>query len=142
VNARLRPALIIIIFAVVAFLVWSSVQGLRSGDEPGAGGSEMVIPDREALRVEVLNASEISGLARRGTQQLRARGFDVVYYGNASGFSPESSVVIARAGNEAAADSVADALGLRSVRVEADSTLYLDVTVVLGRDWEAEETEP
>ncbi|CAN5837136.1 LytR C-terminal domain-containing protein [soil metagenome] len=138
-SSRLRPALLFVILAVVAVLIWSSVQGIRSGDEPRMGGAEVPVPDRDAIRVEVLNASGVSGLARRGTETLRSRGFDVVYYGNASGFSPESSVVIDRVGNVAAADSVAGALGLQSVRIEPDSTLYLDVTVVLGRDWDREQ---
>jgi hypothetical protein len=138
-NARFRSALIIVVLAVVAILVWSSVQGLRSGDEPRMTDAEIAVPDRDAIRVEVLNASGVSGLARRGTERLRSQGFDVVYYGNASGASPDSSVVIDRAGNLAAADSVAGALGLQRVRVEPDSTLYLDVTVVLGRDWDREQ---
>jgi hypothetical protein len=141
-SARLRTALLLIVLAVVAVLLWSSVQGVRSGEEPRIGPVEIAVPGRDAIRVEVLNASGVPGVARRGTERLRSRGFDVVYYGNASGFSPESSVVIDRAGNTAAADSVAGALGLRSVRVNPDSTLYLDVTVVLGRDWDGEQPGP
>ena len=35
----------------------------------------------------------------------------------------------------AAAAAVAEALGVQRVRLEPDSGLYLEVTVVLGRDW-------
>jgi hypothetical protein len=141
-SALLRSALLFVIVAVVAVLVWSSVQGIRAADEPRLGAAEMVVPGRDAIRVEVLNASGVAGLARRGTERLRSRGFDVVYYGNASGFAPESSLVIDRTGKMAAADSVAGALGLRSVRVDPDSTLYLDVTVVLGKDWDRSQPDP
>jgi hypothetical protein len=34
------------------------------------------------------------------------------------------------------ARSVADALGISGVRTEPDSSLLLDVSVVLGQDWE------
>jgi hypothetical protein len=141
-SALLRSALLFAILAVVAVLIWSSVQGIRAADEPRTGAAEIVVPGRDAIRVEVLNASGVAGLARRGTERLRSRGFDVVYYGNASGFSPDSSVVIDRAGNAAAADSVAGALRVRSVRVDPDSTLYLDVTVVLGKDWDRSQPDP
>jgi len=110
----------------------------------GAGGwtraADPARADRagERVRVEVLNAAGRPGLARRGTERLRARGFDVVYFGNATGDRADSSVVIDRTGNLAAARAVADALGIRNVVSRPDSNLYLDVTVVLASDWSPE----
>lgn len=107
----------------------------------GAGGWNMVADPARAdragarIRVEVLNAAGRPGLARHGTERLRARGFDVVYFGNAPGGQPDSSVVIDRAGDLAAARSVADALHIRNVVSRPDSNLYLDVTVILSSDW-------
>lgn len=88
--------------------------------------------------MEVLNAAGRPGLARRGTERLRARGFDVVYFGNATGDRADSSVVIDRTGNLAAARAVADALGIRNVISRPDFNLYLDATVVLASDWSPE----
>ena len=75
-------------------------------------------------------------MARSATEALRSDGFDVVYFGNANDFDRDSSVVLSRAGEVDYARAVADALGIREVRLEPDSNLYLDVSVVLGSAWE------
>ena len=85
-----------------------------------------------------LNASGRSGLAREATRVLRDGGFDVVEFGNGSNFPPDTSVVLDRVGNLEHARQVADALGIRRVTARSDANLYLDVTVVLGRDWQPE----
>lgn len=89
------------------------------------------------VRVEVLNGSGRSGLARAITDRLREAGYDVVYFGNAAR-AADSSVVLARIPDVAPARSVANHLAIDRVREEPDSTLLLDVTVVLGRDWPRE----
>jgi hypothetical protein len=66
---------------------------------------------------------------------LRDAGFDVVFFGNAGSFDRDSSTVLDRMGTIDAARGVADALGIRNVRSEPDSNLYLDVSVLLGKDW-------
>jgi hypothetical protein len=86
-------------------------------------------------RVEVRNASGRAGLAREATQRLRTAGFDVVFYGNASG--SDTTVVIDRVGNAALARAVAAALGIDRVTTAVDSTLLLDASVILGADWVA-----
>ena len=85
--------------------------------------------------MEVLNAAGLSGLARAATDSLRARGFDVVYYGNASGFGPDTSWVLDRVGRPEPAERVAEALEIGNVRTAVDTALYVDVSVILGRDW-------
>ena len=92
---------------------------------------------RNRVRVEVLNGSGESGLAREATGALREKGFDVVNYGNAGTQSEEISVVMDRVGRMEMAHQVAEALGILQVRSEPDSTLFLDVTVRLGNDWKA-----
>ncbi|HEV2130376.1 MAG TPA: LytR C-terminal domain-containing protein, partial [Longimicrobiaceae bacterium] len=90
----------------------------------------------ERVRVEVLNAAGTAGLARAATRLLRERSFDVVYFGNAGGFGRDTSWVIDRAGRMEDAQRVADALRIPRVRSAPDATLFLEVTVVLGADWE------
>jgi hypothetical protein len=90
---------------------------------------------KERIRVEILNGGGHAGAAREATDQLRDHGFDVVFFGNAGSFDRDSSVVLDRTGNLQAARDVADALGIRNLRSEPDSNLYLDVSVVLGREW-------
>ena len=95
----------------------------------------VTIPEGARIRVEVLNASRVNGLARRATFFLRDQGFDVVDYDGAPGELRDSTLVIDRSGNPAWAQLVAKALGGATVVTERDSSRYLDVTVLLGRSW-------
>lgn len=135
---RLQTAGIFLTFLVVAALVGSLAAGVMAG----RSGSAAPLADRparpvpaERVRVEVLNASGVPGLAARGRTHLRDFGYDVVQIGNASGFAPDSSVVLDRVGRMELARAVADAAGIPRVFARPDSNLYVDVTVVLGRDW-------
>jgi hypothetical protein len=74
-------------------------------------------------------------VAREATAALRDLGLDVVYYGNSETFSDDPSVVVDRAGRLEDARKVADALGIREVRSEPDSNLYVELTVRLGPEW-------
>lgn len=87
------------------------------------------------VRVEVLNAGGEPGMARLATEHLRDLGFDVVYFGNAEAFDQDSTVVLDRSGKPEMARAVVAALEATTVRTEPDENLYLDVTVLLGRDW-------
>jgi hypothetical protein len=91
-------------------------------------------PDGVRIRVEVLNATSTSGLARRATFHLRDRGFDVVASGNAR--EPRDSVlVLDRSGHPEWAQLVARAMGGAAVEARPDSSRYLDVTVLVGAAW-------
>ena len=92
----------------------------------------------ERVRVEVYNAGGVSGMAREATGFLREAGFDVVTFGNAPAFDPERrSEVVDRVGRPDMAQAVAATLGIDNVQSEPDPNLYVDVTVVVGREWSA-----
>jgi hypothetical protein len=86
------------------------------------------------IRVEVLNATRVRGLARRATMHLRDRGFDVVTVGT-SREARDSTVVLDRSGHPDWAALVAKALGGARVEQARDSSRYLDVTVLVGATW-------
>jgi hypothetical protein len=95
---------------------------------------DAIAPPGVRIRVQVLNATATRGLARRATAFLRDRGFDVVELATAP--QPrDSTLVIHRSGNTAWAQLVARALGGARVESRPDSSRYLDVTVLVGRDW-------
>ncbi|MDP9349842.1 MAG: LytR C-terminal domain-containing protein [Gemmatimonadota bacterium] len=126
--------------AAVLVLGGSLVLGIRGeplpdGPHPTAGAPEPPRPPEERVRVEVLNASGVAGAAREATRILRDRGFDVVYFGNARGFAPDSSLVLDRLGTGEHAEAVGEALEIERVRSRPDPTRYLEVTVVIGKDW-------
>lgn len=128
-------------------LVGGLVLGAHVFDGPaGDGPSQSLEGERgvqvpaawNRIRVEVLNAGGIQGAAAGARDHLRAQGFDVVYYGNASAFGRGETVVLARTGSAEAARAVAGRLGVTRVEVQEDTTLYVDVTVLLGTDWSPE----
>jgi hypothetical protein len=140
---RLRPRLDTLLLAVTAAVcaafVVSFVLGLGSGSTRATPALDPVPPRTAGPaigRVEVLNASGRSGMARHATARLREAGLDVVYYGNAPSSVADSSVVLVRAGGDVAALAAARAMGIESVRTERDTALFLDATVIIGSDWE------
>jgi hypothetical protein len=133
-DHRRQAILLFLALGLVAAFVVSFVASL-TGVPGGAHGPADPTPDASSIRVEVLNAAGQAGLARTATERLRGRGFDVVYFGNAPAFGQDSSVVVARTGRLDDAHEVARALGIKSVESQPDSTLLLEVTVVLGSDW-------
>ena len=152
-GRRLQTVGLFALLLAVAALVGSLAAGLVRGragaadapaaDARGADSSRAGAPrPAERVRVEVLNASGVSGLAAKGRAMLREGGFDVVQVGNAPGFGPDTSVVLDRVGRMELARSVADQIGIPRVVARPDSNVYVDVTVVLGTDWAAEYEEP
>lgn len=134
------------VVGVLALAALGGYLGTRSagdaGAEPLAGGSAVAdqaddssrAPAGVRVRVEVLNASRVRGLARRATMQLRDRGFDVVAIGN-SGELRDSTIVYSRSGDEELARRVARAVGGAPVEVRPDSSGYVEVSVLLGATW-------
>ncbi|HEX6751616.1 MAG TPA: LytR C-terminal domain-containing protein [Longimicrobium sp.] len=152
-GGRLQTVGLFVTLVAVAVLVGS----LAWGAWQHFGGPSVVAPaassdsaqrtsvraPTERVRVQVLNATPTHGLARRATDVLRDHGFDVVETGNAPrGTSPESSVVVDRVGRIEVARQVADALGIQRVESNRDTNLILDVTVILGRDWQPPAASP
>ncbi|HEY0025406.1 MAG TPA: LytR C-terminal domain-containing protein [Longimicrobium sp.] len=154
-GRRLQTIGLFVTLLAVAVLVGSLAAGLAGGgstvaDEPWSAAPSTpprAPPSTTAasaapVRVAVLNASGIPRLADRGRARLRDDGrFDVKEIGNAPGFSPDSSVVLDRVRQVGQARAVADALGISRVESRPDANLYLDVTVVLGKDWAARNPE-
>lgn len=127
--------------AAAALLASSVLQwewGAPDETRPGAAADSAAVQAEmgERVRVEVLNAGGRPDMARRATELLRNRGFDVVYFGNAESFDQERSTVLDRVDRPDAARAVAEALGISGVGREPDGNLYLDVTVRLGSNWE------
>ncbi|MBI4520000.1 MAG: LytR C-terminal domain-containing protein [Gemmatimonadetes bacterium] len=122
---------------IVGVLLGSSVAEWRAAERERVvqSASTPQAPPGRRVRVEVLNAGGRNNAAREATDVLRAVGFDVVYFGNADRFDRDSSTVIHRMGDTATARLIADALGIHAVRSEPDSSLYLDASVRLGREW-------
>ena len=111
--------------------------GGAAGVPPGTRERPPPVPSPDdRVRVEVLNGGGVPGMAGVATDILRRQGFDVVYFGNEPSFGRDTSLVLARTPLGGAAEAVSEGLGIGSFGAEADSTRLVDVTVLLGTDWE------
>ena len=90
-------------------------------------------PDR-SITVEVLNGTRRQGLARVATRVLRARGIDVVFFGNADS-AADSTRVFVRRGDPVRGKDVVEALGAGRLRIGPDPVRRVDATVILGEDY-------
>lgn len=98
-----------------------------------AEAPELMVPAGTRIKVEVLNATKVRGLARKATFFLRDRGFDVVSMGTSRDQRAET-LVLDRSNHPAWAALVAKALRAK-VESRPDSSRYLDITVLVGSDW-------
>jgi hypothetical protein len=130
---RLRAAALISLVAGSAF---AAVHFARGDDRTARRVPDVTAPDGKRVKVQVLNATSTRGLARRATQHLRDRGFDVLETGTTAELR-DSTLVLDRSGHPEWARRVAEALGGARVESRPDSSRYLDVTVLLGRAWRA-----
>jgi hypothetical protein len=121
-------------FLVLLLLVLAG----RSLRRDRVAGHAFDIPTGDGrIVVEVLNGSGKTGLGRLGTRRLRRMGLDVVYFGNAE--ASDSTRVIARRGDRGRAETVRDALGVGLVVVAPDTLRRVDVSVILGQDFQPDE---
>lgn len=132
----LAVPLVLLLAVIFSALFFPSLTSLFPGEETVS----LTVHDGarvRAIQVEVLNAAGESGLARTVTNYLRDKGVDVVDIGTYREREFDNSIVIDRANNYRAAEAVAKVLGLPPERIvsKADSRLYLDVTVVIGKDY-------
>lgn len=88
------------------------------------------------IRVEVLNGCGINRLALKVTNRLRKQGFNVVTIGNAREPDFEETVVIERNDEQMAnARYFAKRIGCRNIGKDIDPALYVDVTLIIGKDY-------
>ena len=111
--------------ALISRRVTGTVFGIGAGDRAPSG---------VRIRVQVLNATTIRGLAQRATDHLRDRGFDVVEIGT-NREKMDSTLVLDRSNHPEWANRVAAAMGGAKVLSRPDSSRYLDVTVLIGASW-------
>ena len=136
-GKRLGTVIRFAIVLAVGIFIGSAISQWRPlpESERVSSSRNVISGDLGRVRVEVLNAGCENGMARLATDRLRDHGFDVVFFGNAEVFGQNSTVVLDRSGRMEAALAVGEALGSSAVESRPDPNLYLDVTVLLGRDW-------
>lgn len=119
-------ATLFVVFLAIALIFRSAPP---NGNKPSA--------KREvAIQLEVLNGTTEPKAAQKLTEALRSGGFDVVDMGNYKFSNVARTTVIGRTADQSAANSVASFLGVDKgfVLKQPDKNLYLDVSVIIGKD--------
>ena len=94
--------------------------------------------DDLVIVLEILNGTDITGLASRTAQLFASYGFDVDIFGNADHNEYENTMVLDRTGNISLAQRVASVINCQRIETEvySENTAGIDVTVILGKDFD------
>ncbi len=131
-RARILAAAAIALSLAVAAFVWT--RGTATDGPAGIGqGDTTSAPQGQRIVIEVLNASGVTGLAKRATFLLRDRGFDVVAWTNDPNGRRSETLIIDYTNKPEAAERVSRVLGGARIDRGKDSLdRGLDLTVTLG----------
>lgn len=139
-NYILNGALILFLILVVylAFsLINNSIKSGKDTKEITDTNKSITNQPNLTIQLDVQNGTNENGVASRITEYLRKNGIDVVEMGNYKSKDIERTLVIDRAGDKNKAKKVAVVLGVteRNIIQQLNNSLYLDVTVVIGKDF-------
>lgn len=110
-----------------------------SSASPSPSESEVSVAD-SSLKVDVLNGSGVSGVAKKFSEAVEEKGWDIGQVGNYSTGLNESTVYYSDESNKSQAKMVADALGIEAT--EASTDFDADITVVICSDIAERGPEP
>jgi LytR cell envelope-related transcriptional attenuator len=132
---RLVLAGALVALAGAATWVYAS-RGWRARDGgPAPSGVQRIVPRDTRIRVEVLNGTEVRGLARRASLYLRDLGFDVVRFDQDSITGRSTTLVLDRTSHPEWARMLSEAMTGSRVEERPDTSRYVDITVLVGANW-------
>jgi len=132
---------IILLIVFVGYLTFSLVtNSVKSKDKTTVNltdTNKVTNQPNLTAQLDVQNGTTEQGVASKFTEYLRKKGFDVVDMGNNKYKDFEKTTIIDRKGDKKIAMNVANILGVSESNViqQINKSLYLDVTVVIGKDF-------
>ncbi len=152
-NMTLNGAISIVGVLLLGFIISFSRNASHSGVPVEVTFPEVVDQPRLAvevfeknpiqdIKVEVLNGCVVQGLAGITTEFLRLKQVDVVRSDDADHHNYPKTVIIQRNENIESLKRVSDSFGIlmddkSRIKIVPDETLGVDVTVILGKDYES-----
>jgi hypothetical protein len=127
---------IAVIFSL-ALIVTVYVLAHRSFSNRTAPVESPILTNDQVLQVEVLDGAGNMKVAQYVTNVLRSHGYDVVEMKKNNDGIIERTYVVDRSGNLESIRKLASSLGIAPDKVfqKINRNLYLDVTVVVGKDY-------
>lgn len=123
--------LLFILLAVLGLFLISIIY-MYTREDP-----ELTRRRNSVMRVEVLNGCGESRLAIKVANRLRRESFNVIRIDNAPGSDYAETVVIERSREDGKnAAYFAKRIGCRNTGRDVDPALHLDVSLILGQDYE------
>ena len=140
---RITTALLFVIAVAAGVWWWNTRRAKMTKHSATVAAPDTVLdtlaraPVGVRVRVRVVNATPVDGLAKRATALLRDRGFDVVDYDTDRKNMRQTTLVQTNTNHDDWSERVHRALGVGTVEAHPDSSRYVDVTVLVGSDWKA-----
>ena len=133
----LLNVLIAALTLIVGYLLYSLLS--RTVLSPPVDTERSGVAAGTTIQLDVLNGCGIPNAGTQFTSYLRARGFDVVEIRNYKTFDVDESLVIDRTGDMNNARKVAYALGIGKEHIiqQMNQDYYVDVSVVIGKDYKS-----
>jgi hypothetical protein len=132
-HPKSRAKLFLIVSGTL-FVIFISIEMIFHSGSADSNGPSM--KRTVAIQLEVLNGTTEPKIAQKITEALRAGGFDVVDMKNYKVSNVDRTTIIGRTADKSPALTVASYLGIDKSLVlqQPDKNLYIDVTVIIGRD--------
>lgn len=132
-NTILNITLFILSLFLI-FVLYNVYLSLRSSNEE----AEELNPTGRIIQVSVLNGTQIDGLAKKLTDFLRSKNFDVVIQGNYNSRNVKRTFVVDHLGDKRVLRRVIRALKIDPDQVQTDLKEYnlTDITIVIGEDYQ------
>lgn len=129
---KILSLVLCLIIIVIIFIIANNNFSTR-GNETGS----LSLSNNRALEIEVLDGVGRTMVAQRMTDFLRSQGYDVVEMKKNIDGLVDRSYVLDRSGNLDAARKLATILDIPKDKVfqKIDRNMYLDITVVVGKDY-------
>lgn len=138
-SLRTRNTLLNIILFILGFILLFYFYNIYLGTKNSSSTDEEDLPSTgRIIQVEVLNGTQNSGLAKKLSEYLRSKNFDVVIQGNYQSLDVKRTFIIDHLGNDQVVKRTLRVLGLKPERVRKEIRDFqlTDITIVIGKDYQ------
>lgn len=128
---------IVVLVAAGTFAAWFQNEPSAPTERVAVAGIDTLAraPKETRIRVRVLNTTNTRGLARRATFALRDLGYDVVDFDSESS-NRATTLILSHTARTDWAERLQRAIGTSAMESRADTSRFVDFTVLIGRDWQ------